>query len=176
LHGNPFDEGVLEIADIQSSNVVISMTPDDQTNILSCLLAKKLGARRVAAVLNDMTYSALLHSLGINSILDARSASISKILHYIRKGGTEDIVTLEDGEIEIFAIEVSATSHIIGITVSTVVSKNEVNVAAIIREDNVYMLPKKMLISTGDKVLLIVRKGSIGRILKMFQEKPKYLA
>jgi Trk K+ transport system NAD-binding subunit len=117
----------------------------------------------------------LLYTLGVSSILDTGSSSIAKILQFIRKGGIEDIVALEDGEIEILAIEISAASHIVGIIVATVIAKNEINIAAIVRGDEVYMFPKRMLISAGDRVLLVVRKSSISRIFKLFQEKPKYL-
>ncbi|MDR0695577.1 MAG: Trk system potassium transporter TrkA [Holosporales bacterium] len=176
LHGSPLDAGVLEMANLHETNVVISMTSDDKTNIISCLLSKKLGARRTSAVLNDISYSNLLYSLGISSILDARSASIAKILHYIRREGIEDVVTLEDGAIEVLAFEVTVDSHVVGTLVATIASKNNVCVAAIVRGENVFMFPKKMLISAGDMVLFIIRKESISRILKLFQEKPKYLA
>ncbi len=175
LHGDPLNSDVLESADVSNSGIVISMTDDDKINILSCLLSKMLGAKRVAAILNDSSYLDLLHSLGINSILDSRLVSVSKILHHIRKGRIEDIISFEDEEIEVLAIDVFNNSHAVGILTDDIIIKNEVYISAIVRNDEIFILPQKMLINAGDKVLFVIRKNSVDRILKLFQEKPKYL-
>ena len=175
LHGDPLDSDVLESANVSSSGVVISMTDDDKINILSCLLSKKLGAKRVAAILNDSSYTDLLYSLGINSILDSRLASVSKILNHIKKGGIEDIISFDDEEIEVLAIDVFNNSHAVGILSNDITTKNDVYISAIVRNEEIFILPQKMLINAGDKVLFVIRKNSVERILKLFQEKPKYL-
>ena len=176
LHGDALDIEVLEAAQIGDTDIVISMTNDDKTNILSCLLSKKFGAKRGAAVLNDASYSKLLYSLGINTILDSRHAVVTKILHYIKKGGLETIAAFGGDAVEILLIDVYNNSHAIGILTDDIFSKNEILVAALIRGEQVFMLPRKMLISFGDKVLLIVKKNLAEKVLKIFQEKPKYLA
>ncbi|MDR3223965.1 MAG: Trk system potassium transporter TrkA [Holosporales bacterium] len=176
VHGNPLDSDVLRTANISETGIVISMTEDDKTNILACLLAKKLGAKRCAAVLNNISYCDLLYTLGINAILDSRSAIISKILHHIRKGGTEDVLNLEGDEIEIIVIEALNNSYIIGTFAKKLLSKNEVLIAAIVRNNEISMLPKKKLINAGDRILLAIRKNATNKVLNLFQAKPKYLA
>lgn len=174
LNGDPLNPEILNSANISDSGIVISLTADDKINILSCLLAKKLGAKRVSAILNDSSYADLLYSLGINSILNSRASSISKILHYLKKGNIEE-VTEFNNEIEVVAIEVSDNSHAIGSLSDDIISKNEIYISAIIRDDNIFIMPKKMLIASGDKILFTLTKRSLDKILKLFQEKPKYL-
>jgi trk system potassium uptake protein TrkA len=176
LHGDPLDFDVLTAADIDGVEMVISMTIDDKTNILACLLAKKLGAKRVAAVLNDSSYSELLSSLGGSTIIDSRSAAISKILHYLRKGDIEDVIELENGEVEVIVIDVSSRSHAVGILIEDIESKNEIYVAAIYRDNKAYMAPQQMLINVDDKIMFSIRKNLVEKVLKLFQDKPKYLA
>lgn len=175
LHGDPLNSDVLEAADMGNSGIVISVTNDDKINILSCLLAKKLGAKRVAAILNDSSYSEILYSLGINSILDSRMASVSKVLHHIHKGRVEDILSFDEAKIEVIALEVFDNSHAVGILVEDILIKNEVYIPAILRGDEVFILPQKMLINAGDKVLFLIHRNAMDRVLKLFQEKPKYL-
>jgi trk system potassium uptake protein TrkA len=176
FHGDPLDLTMLEGSNIQDSSIVISMTNDDKINILACLLSKKIGVQRVAAVVNDSSYSKLLHILGVNSILDSRLVSVSKILHYIKKGRVENIIEIEDGQVEIFIVDALNNSHVLGVLTDDIMSKNEVYIAAIVRDDEIFILPKNMIINVGDKVLFVVRKSAVARILKLFQEKPKYLA
>lgn len=175
LHGDPLNSDVLESADVNNSGIVISLTNDDKINILSSLLSKKLGAKRVAAILNDSSYSDILYSLGINSILDSRMASVAKILHHIRKGRVEDILSFEETEIEVFALDVFDNSHAVGTLTDDLVVKNEIFIPAMLRGDEVIILPKRVIINAGDKVLFISKQNSMDRILKLFQEKPKYL-
>lgn len=174
LNGDPLDPEILNSANISDSGIVISLTPDDKMNILSCLLSKKLGAKRVSAILNDSSYADLLYSLGINSILDSKSASVSKILHYLKKGTIEEVTEFND-EIEVIAIEVSNNSHAVGSLSDDIISKNEIYISAIVRDNNIFIMPKKMIISSGDKILFTLNKRSLDKILKLFQEKPKYL-
>ena len=175
LHGSPLDTEVLEAARVRDTEIVIAMTNDDKTNILSCLLSKKFGAKRVSAVLGDASYSRLLYSLGINTVLDSRQAVVSKILHYIRKGGIESVLSLGVDSFEIISVDVYNNSHAIGILTDAIISRGEIEIAALIRGQQIFMLPRKLLISSGDKILFIMKKNLVDKIAKLFQEKPKYL-
>lgn len=175
LHGDPLNPEILETSGVYNADVVISVTDDDKINILSSLLLKKLGAKRVATILNDSSYADILYSLGINSILDSRMATVLKILHYLREGSVEDIMSFEEPKIEIVALNVSENSNAVGILTSDIVIKNEIYISAIVRREQVFILPKKFLLNAGDKVLFVIHKKAIDKILKIFQEKPKYL-
>lgn len=174
LNGDPLDPEILISANVLKSGIVISLTMDDKINILSCLLAKKLGAKRVSAILNDYSYSELLYSLGINSILDSRTAVVSKILQYIKQGNMEEVIEFNN-ELIVVAIEVSDNSHAIGSLCDDIISKNEIYVSAIVRNDDIFMLPKRILLASGDKILFTINKKFLDKVLKLFQEKPKYL-
>ncbi|MDR2458555.1 MAG: Trk system potassium transporter TrkA [Holosporales bacterium] len=175
LYGEPFDPNVLIAAGVNEAGVVISATDDDKTNVISCMLAKKLGARRVAAVMNDSSYSQILHSLGINAVLNARLATVTKALHFLRNGKVESVLTIEDGEVEVLEIDVREGCYAVGMQVSEIESKDTVQVTAIATEVNVLTMPKKSIISPGNKILITVRKGALNKVIRLFQNRPKYL-
>ena len=175
LHGDPLNSEILAISGIRNAEVVIAVTNDDKINILSSLLSKKLGAKRVATILNDSSYADILYSLGINSILDSRMATVTKILQYIHEGSIEDILSLDDAKIEILALNVSEDSYAVGTLTDDIIIKNEAYIPAIVRGEQLFMLPKHFLLNAGDKILFVARKDAVDKILKIFRDKPKYL-
>ncbi len=175
LQGEPCDTEVLEFSGIRDSGLVISSTNDDKVNILSSLLAKKLGAKRVATILNDSSYSDILHSLGINSVLDSRGAVVSKILHYIHEANVENILSFSEAEIKVFATDVLNNSYAVGTLTDDMNIESEVYIPVVLREDKIFVSPKKLLLNAGDKVLFVAQVKAIDKLLNLFQEKPKYL-
>ncbi len=175
LHGDPLDSETFATSGIRDAEVVIAVTNDDKINILSSLFAKKLGAKRVATILNDSSYADILYSLGINSILDSRMATVSRILQYIHEKSVENILSFDEARIEILAFNVSEGSYAVGSLTDDIIIKNEVYISAIVREEQVFILPKRFLLKAGDQVLFVAHKSAIDKILKIFREKPKYL-
>ncbi len=175
LHGDPLDSETLATSGIRDAEVVIAVTNDDKINILSSLLSKKLGAKRVATILNDSSYADILYSLGINSILDSRMATVSRILQYIHEESVENILSFDDARIEILAFNVSEGSYAVGTLTDDITIKNEAYIPAIVRNDQLFMMPKHFLLNAGDQVLFVTRKSATDKILKIFREKPKYL-
>ena len=175
LHGDPLSSDVLETAGIRDADVVISATDDDKINILSSLLSKKWGAHRVATILNDFAYADILYSLGINSILDSRMATASRILHYIQERNIENILSIDERNIEVLSLNVTDNSYAVGVSIDEIITKNEIGILALHRNKQIFLLPKNMLLNVGDKILLVIRKQAMGRLLAFFQEKPAYL-
>ncbi|MDR0552924.1 MAG: Trk system potassium transporter TrkA [Holosporales bacterium] len=175
IHGDALDFEILSESIADGVNTVISTTGDDKKNILSCLLAKKCGARKIAAMVNSITNIPLLQALGINTILDSRKAIVSKILHYIKNGNVDNVFTFADDSIEIFIINIVDSSRAIGVLIEDICPDETVAVSCLVREDKVHMTPKRMVINAGDKIVLVSSKDSVHKINNLFKEKPKYL-
>ncbi len=175
LYGDALDIDILKCIISKDTNVSISVTNDMKTNILSCLLSKELGAKRVVAMVNDSSSSAMLNTLGINTILDSRQAVISKILRYIKKGGVENIFTFSDDSIELITIDVSDHSNAIGLLMDDISSKNHVIIAALFRDNELFLLPKGFVIRSGDKILFSAVRESIIKLTQLFKDRPQYL-
>jgi trk system potassium uptake protein TrkA len=176
IYGDAFDIETLDGASIKSSDCVIASTDDDKTNIISCLLAKKYGAKRVATLLNDLSYSKIIQSIGINTIIDPRQEAIFNALRYIHKGGIDVVKISSDGRIYIVSVDVLDNSFAVGAFINTVCTKGEVQIATLIRNTTTYINPHNLIINAGDKIVLVVGKTALKRIEKFFAVTPKYLA
>jgi trk system potassium uptake protein TrkA len=175
IYGDALDFEVLIESIADGVNTVISTTSDDKKNILSCLLAKRYGAERIAAMVNSITNIPLLQALGINTILDSRKAIVSKILHYIKNGNVDNVFTFAEDSIEIFIINIVDSSRAIGVLIEDICPDETVAVPCLVREDEVYMNPKRMVVNANDKIILVSSKDSVHKISNLFKEKPKYL-
>ncbi|MDR0744734.1 MAG: Trk system potassium transporter TrkA [Holosporales bacterium] len=176
LCGNPLEKEVLDIKEMKNAGLVVSMTEDDKVNMLSGLIAKKCGAKRVFTILNNSSYSDLIYSsLGSNTILDSKQIVISKILYFIKQGSTELLLNFEE-DAEVILVNVFDNSHIVGSLTDDISTDGEVLIIAIHRGKETYLLPKKKLINGGDKILLISKKSALDWLMKLLQRKPKYLS
>ena len=102
-------------------------------------------------------------------------ATVSRILQYIHEESVENILSFDDARIEILAFNVSEGSYAVGTLTDDITIKNEAYIPAIVRNDQLFMMPKHFLLNAGDQVLFVTRKSATDKILKIFREKPKYL-
>src|SRR5690606_423164 len=86
LHGSALDQKVLLEADIQHADLMVALTNDDQVNILSSVMAKRLGCKANLVLLNNPTYHEFVRTLGIDAAVNPRTVTISKVLQHVRRG------------------------------------------------------------------------------------------
>jgi trk system potassium uptake protein TrkA len=175
LHGDAMDPEILNTSLVSDVGTVISVTDNDKSNILSCLLAKGYGAKRVISMISDTNNISLCRTLGINTVMDSRKAVVSKILHYIRKGEENNLFMFSDDSIEILTIYVNSNSRAIGILIDHIGTGEKIIAAVLVRSNKIFMLPKRLIINAGDKILFVAEKKSAFKISSLFKEKPKYL-
>lgn len=175
LCGDTMDPEIMNASLVSDAAAIIAVTNNDKTNILSCLLAKGYGAKRVIAMISDTSNMQLCRTLGINTVMDSRMAVVSKILHYIQNGEEDNIFTFANDSIEMLTINVSSNSRAVGLLIDDIGSDGQIVAATLIRSDKIFMLPKRLVINAGDKILFVAEKKSSFKIASLFKEKPKYL-
>ncbi len=175
LHGDALDYEVLAEANVQNAETVVAVTDDDKVNILSSLLAKRCGASRTLTLLNNITYSSLVTSLGVDAVINPRAITVSTILQHVRQARLRSVHTLGDNYAEVIEAEARETSHIIGLTIDDVTIKGSIMIAAVVRDNQVLLLPKKIIISVGDRLIIIAKKETVRKVEKLFSIRPSYL-
>jgi trk system potassium uptake protein TrkA len=100
LHGDATDEDLLGDENVQDMDLFIGLTGDDEDNIMSCLLAKRLGARRVLAVINRRAYADLVQGTTIDIAISPSHTVIGELLAYVRRGDVEAVHSLRRGAAE----------------------------------------------------------------------------
>ncbi|CAN7741262.1 Trk system potassium transporter TrkA [Acidovorax sp. LjRoot66] len=136
LQGDATDEDLLGDENIEEIDLFLALTDDDENNIMSCLLAKRMGARRVLALINRRSYADLMHGTQIDIALSPAQAMLGELLAYVRQGDVQAVHSLRRGVAE--ALEIVArgdrkSSRVVGRKVSELQLPGEVHMGLIVR-------------------------------------------
>ena len=159
IHGDVSDKDLLLEENIDEIDLYVAVTNNDEANIISGMLAKKLGVRRVIALVNNQSYVELIQRNSIDVAISADSITTSHLLHYTRKGDTVKVATLRKGAAE--AMEVIAhgsenTSQIIGKKIGDIKWPSDITVGCIIRNDKVIIAHRNLTIEAEDHAILFL--------------------
>ena len=100
LHGDSTDADLLTDENVQDMDLFLGLTSDDEDNIMSCLLAKRLGARRVVALINRRAYADLVQGTAIDIAISPSHAVLGELLAFVRRGDVEAVHSLRRGAAE----------------------------------------------------------------------------
>lgn len=173
LHGDAADENLLRQESIEHVDVFCAVTNDDEANILSAMLAKRMGARKVMALINRMSYVELVESSGIIDVaVSPQQATIGSLLTHVRRGDVVKVHSLRRGAAE--AIEAIAhgdykTSKVVGRRVEEIRLPSGAAIGAIARDDEVIICHHDTVIEADDHVILfLVDKRQVSEVERLF--------
>jgi trk system potassium uptake protein TrkA len=173
LHGDPSDKDILLAENIDSCDVFCALTNDDETNIMSSLLAKRLGAGKVLALISNPAYVDLVQGGEIDIALSLQQITVGSLLKHVRRGDLSNVCSLRRGAAE--AIEIIAhgdekSSKVVGKTIAEIKLPDGVTIGAIVRNGNVIIAHKPVLIESDDHVILfLTKKDTVRDVEKLFQ-------
>lgn len=175
LLGSSTDEKLLEQERIGETDVFCALTNDDEDNIMSGLLAKNYGAKRVISIVNRSSYVDLLQGNTIDIVISPHLTTIGSILAHIRKGDIISVYPLRRGEAEIIEAVIHGTrktSKIVGRPFSQVKWPHGCDVAAVIRENNFVNINQETTLQENDHVIFFVsRRKVVHELEKILQVK-----
>ena len=173
LLGDGADEELLLEENIENTDVFCAMTNDDEANILSAMLAKRLGARKVMSLINRAAYVDLVQSGAIDIAISPQQATIGSLLAHVRRGDVVMVHALRRGAAE--AIEAIAhgdrnTSKVVGRQVGEIKLPAGTSIAAIVRGDEVIIAHHDTVVAENDHVIMfLVDKHRINEVERLFQ-------
>jgi trk system potassium uptake protein TrkA len=178
LHGDTTDEELLAQENIGSMDLFLALTNDDENNIMSALLAKKMGARRVIALINRRAYAELMEGGRLDVAITPSHATIGELLRYVRRGDVAAVHSLRRGAaeaLEIVAHGDSATSKVVGRRIEEVGLPPGASIGALVRgidtdSAQVLMAHHDTVIESEDHLIVFVTdKRMISKVEKLFQ-------
>lgn len=173
LVGDCMDEQLLREEAIDSSDVYCMLTNDDEANILSALLAKRLGAQKVIAIINRPSFVDLVESGSIDIAVSPEQITIGSLLTHIRRGSMARVHSLRRGvaeAIEAVALGDKHSSSVVGRAVEELTLPEGTTIGAIVRQDDVIIAHHDTVIREEDHVLLFVPdKAQIPAVERLFQ-------
>ncbi|RKX62747.1 MAG: Trk system potassium transporter TrkA [Thermodesulfobacteriota bacterium] len=164
LHGDGTDKQLLIEENIKDIDAYITVSGNDEMNIMAALLAKKLGAKKVIALVNKTDYISLAYELGIQSVLSSRLLTASIILRYIRKGDVLSLTAIAENKVEIMEVLGSYKSSIINKALKDINFPKNAVIGAIVRGGEIIIPKGDDVIKEGDKLIIFALKDSIKNI------------
>lgn len=177
LHGNPTDAAFLREENVGEMRAFIAAGQVEEVNVMSALLAQRLGARRVIATVSRMDYQPLARAIGVDVCISPRMAAVSSILHFIRRGRVVASRTLgEEQSAEAIEFEADEASEIVGIPMRDLRLPRGSLIACILRKDQVILPTGETIIQPGDHVVVVATKQSIGNVEKFLARRVRRVA
>ena len=173
LHGDTLDREILDEANIRNTEAIIAVTNDDQVNILASLIAKREGCQSAIALVNNISYSPLIHSLGVDVVVSPRASTVSTILQHVRRGRIRSLYSVGDGVAEVIEGEVLQTSRLAGTALRDSRVQNVI-VGALVRGGQVIIPKGDTVIETNDKVVLFALKDAVKKVERLFSVRPDF--
>jgi trk system potassium uptake protein TrkA len=173
LQGDCADRDLMLEENIDSIDVFCSVTNDDQANILSAMLAKRLGAHKVMSLINRASYVDLIQGGEIDIAISPQQVTIGSLLAHVRRGDVVKVHSLRRGAAE--AIEAVAhgdktTSRVVGRRIDEIALPSETTIGAIVRGEDVIMAHHDTVIEAEDHVILfLIDRNKISAVEKLFQ-------
>lgn len=169
LHGNALTEALLHEAEIASADTIVALTNDDQVNILTSALAKQLGATRSLCLVNSSGYSNLIRSLNIDSEINPRVITVSRILQHVRRGRIRAVHSIGNGTGELMEAEALDTAPIIGKRLRDLPNAEGLRIGAILRGDKV-LIPNGMTeLQVKDRAILFTTAETVREVEQLFR-------
>ena len=169
LHGSALDQKLLLEADIQDADLMVALTNNDQVNILSSVMAKRLGCKSNLALINNPTYHDFTRTLGIDAHVNPRSVTISRVLQHVRRGRIRAVHSVQRGTAEIIEAEALETSPLVGAPLRDLSLPDGMRLGMIYR-DGVAIKPNgSTLIRPKDRVIIFAMDSAVRQVEQMFR-------
>lgn len=164
LHGDGTDQDFLKEENVGGMDVVVSVTGDEETNILTALLSKNLGAKRTVTRINKTAYLPLVRAIGIEHSVSPRLAAVNSILHYVRRGKVLSTATIKGDEAEAMEAIAQANSEIVNKPLSEVNFPKGTLLLCIIRGDHVIVPHGDTVIHPQDRIVIFSTLKKISKV------------
>ncbi|MFC3531189.1 Trk system potassium transporter TrkA [Vogesella facilis] len=175
LHGEATDEGLLEGENVDEMDVFCALTNDDEDNLMSTLLAKRMGTRRVIALVNRASYVDLLEGNRIDIVISPYLSTIGSILAHLRRGDVVAAQPVRRGAAEVMEVVIHGdekTSSLVGRTLQHITLPRGCSIVAVLRGTQVLMAHHDLQLQANDHVIFFVHgRHKVRQIEKLTQVK-----
>jgi trk system potassium uptake protein TrkA len=179
LHGDAADEELLLEENIDSADVFAALTNSEEANILSAMLAKRLGAHKVMALVNKPSYAELIESGSIDVAISPQTVTIGSLLAHVRRGDVVRVHSLRRGAAEAMEAVVHGdadNSKVIGRRIEDILLPEGTTLGAVVRGEDVIIAHHDTTIQSDDHLILFLTdRRHIDAVEKLFQGSASFL-
>jgi trk system potassium uptake protein TrkA len=169
LHADGTDQSTLEDAGIADAHAFLALTKDDEDNIIASMLARRLGVRKVVALINRLNYLSMVQRLGINTTISPRLTAADRILQYVRRGRVLAVTTFRDEEAEAIELLASPDSKYVGKPLKHANFPQGALVGALVRASGDVVVPRgETVVEAGDRLIVFALERMIPQLESAF--------
>ena len=171
INGDALDNQILEEVNTDSTGSFISVTNDDEVNVLASLLAKKSGANETIALINNSSYISMLNNIGIDITIDPKAITISTILQKVRRGNIRSLYSIGEGLGEVIEAVILKSSSFDNKNIKEIELPKNVKVGSILRENQIIIPNSRTEFKIDDDVVFYAEKSSISKLEELLAVK-----
>ena len=175
LQGDGTDQGLLQEENVGEMDMVISVTGDEEMNILSCLLAKNMGAKKTITRINNFAYMPLITPIGIDHLVCPRMAAINSLLHFIRRGKVISTVSIKGDDAEALEAIALENSSVVGKPIMDLNFPKGSLVLCFQRGDEVIIPRGDTIIEPQDRLIILSMRKSIPAVEEALTVKMEFM-
>jgi len=169
INADGTEESILLEENIENVSAFLSLTADDEDNLIASLLARKLGAQKVVTLLNRLNYLSMAQRLGINTSISPRTVAVDQILQFVRKGRVLSVTTFREEESEALELLAMEDSKYVGKRLMDLKFPEGSIVGAIAKPSGEVIVPRgNCTIEAGDRVIFFALETSVPKLEAAF--------
>jgi trk system potassium uptake protein TrkA len=169
LNGSAMDPRLLHEADVQDAELMVALTNNDQVNILSSVMAKRLGCKSSLTLINNPSFLDMTRSMGIDATMNPGAVTVSRVLQHVRRGRIRAVYSVERGTAEVIEAEALETSPLVGVALRDVDLPEGIRIGAIFRDGSVVKPDGNLKIKARDRVVIFALQRSVKLVEQMFR-------
>jgi len=174
LQGDGSDQSLLSEENIRDMDVVITATSDEETNILTSLVARRMGAKKAITRINRFAYFPLVAAIGIEHVISPRLSAVNTILQHVRRGKVLSSVSLKGEQAEVLEAVALETADIVGRPLKNIDFTKGALVVAIFRGERIIIPSGDSLIQPSDRIVIMSTHKAIPKVEKALAVKLEY--
>ena len=174
LCGDGSDQSLLMEENIKDMDFVVSLTDDEETNILVSLLAKSMGAENTITKISKFTYLPLMGTIGVEQVVSPRLSAINSIQQHIRKGKVLSAISVHGEQAEVIEAVALQTSLLVDTPLNKVSFPKGALLICIIRDEEVIIPSGESVIKPDDRVIIFATREAVPLIEKMLTVKLEF--
>ena len=167
INGDALDSAILREAGVHNTETFVSVTEDDEVNILSALLAKRTGAKHAVALVNIPGFIPLVGTLGVDAVINPSQITVSSILEHVRRGRIRDVHPVIEDLGEVLEAEALPSSLLVGKSLRLAKIPKGIAVGGVLRDGRVIAARGDTVIESGDTVVIFAARGKITQVEKL---------
>lgn len=170
INGDGRDLSLLREEGIKNIDAFISVTKSSETNILSCLLAKKMGVKKSVAEVENIDYIDLAENIGIGTLINTKLIAASHIYGYTMNVDVKHLKFLTFSEAEVFELEPEEGSKITKHELKDMHFPEDATIGGVIRGQETIIAKGDVQIKAGDHVVIFALPNAVKKVIKYFQK------